>query len=160
MEASKNMDFDKIMDYTYPKLFTIAPRAAMKEQLEKTFNNESIKVELDSLKATKIHPEFTVEENKYAKINYSMLMRMHIKSAESGTSQMDFIVASLKEKYGEDKVSVNESGVIKINMTSNMVAIKEKSAKEWTFINLNAEDKQLMDKLLSKEVQDKLATYN
>ena len=44
IKANDELNFDKILDFTYPKVFTIAPREKMKEALEEGFNSEEIKM--------------------------------------------------------------------------------------------------------------------
>ena len=38
---NETMQIDKVLDYTYPKLFTIAPKAQMLEAMQNAFDNES-----------------------------------------------------------------------------------------------------------------------
>ena len=42
MQYNRLMDIDKVLDYTYPKLFTIAPREQVKEAMEKYAKEKSM----------------------------------------------------------------------------------------------------------------------
>ncbi len=164
MKLNDEMNLEKIMDYIYPKLFDIAPRNEILKAMKDGFDNAEVKVELDSMKVDKIYPVFEMDKGSYAKITYSMVMLMNFKNskdsaAASDNSQNEFIKASIAEKYGEENVTMDEAtGVIRIRTASPMVAVKDESAKEWCFVNLNDDD-PMINKLFSKEVLDKLATY-
>ena len=107
---------------------------------------------------------FKIGDGSYAKVRYSMNMLMTLKndkdSAAADDSGVDYVLLSIAEKYGSENVSKDlKTGVIKIRNTSDMVAVKDEYAKEWSFVNLNKED-PMINKLFSKEVLDKLDTYN
>jgi hypothetical protein len=163
MEANRAMDFEKIMDYTYPKLFTIAPRAQMIEVIKSTFDNEEMQIGMDSLNIDSLYPGFAIKQSSYAKVKYSMKMVMKFKLNEEdnkdGKMQMaEMMLPVMKKQFGNDKVRVDDAGVFHIKTTTYMVAIKDEYAKEWCFVNLNETD-PLTKKILSKELLDKLATY-
>ena len=50
MQATQDLDFEKIMDYTYPKVFTIAPKKKMPEALKNGLSTDEMIVRFDSLK--------------------------------------------------------------------------------------------------------------
>jgi hypothetical protein len=128
------------------------------------FDNENVKVDMDSLKVDKIYPVFEMDKGSYAKVTYSMVMVMKLKNTKDSAdandhSQNELIKATMNEKYGVENVSMDDAtGVIRIRTASPMVAIKDNLAKEWCFVNLNDED-PMINKLFSKEVLAKLATF-
>ena len=80
-------------------------------------------------------------------------------STDNGVAaQYEMIRQGLAEQYGEVNVRMEEKGIIRIKVQSPMVAIKDELSKEWTFINQKEGD-AMAEKLLSKELLDKLATY-
>lgn len=163
LEASKAMDFEKIMDYTYPKLFTIATREQMIEVIKSTFDNEEMKITMDSLMVDSVYRSFAIKQNSYAKIRYSMKMIMKFKSKEEDNQEekrqmREFMLPLMKKQFGDNKVRLDEAGLFHIKTITYMVAIKDEYAKEWCFVNLNESD-SLAKKILSKELLDKLATY-
>lgn len=181
LDVNQQLDFEGIMDYTYPKVFDLAPRSQMVKLLKESFNNEEMKISLDSLKVIKIHPVFEMDGGSYAKIDYSMVMFMDPKdddsdkdrTAISDSSDADDVVSGIdaspkstlmqtmmEEQFGKGNVDIHPStGVIKIRQKSEMVAIKDKYSKDWTFINMNREQQVMLDKLLPKDVQAKIDSY-
>src|SRR5690242_21824822 len=79
MELTDKMDLEELMEYTYPKLFTIAPKESVLKALKEAYNSEEVRMQLDSLKIEKIYPVFEMENGSYAKIDYSMVMLMDFK---------------------------------------------------------------------------------
>ncbi len=162
MKATENMELEKSLDYTYPKLFTIAPREQVLQAMRDGFDNEEVKVKLDSVKVEKVFPFFEEGNGSYAKILYSMVMTMtfatdsaHANSPEKN-EQMRSVMAA---QYGEENVSMDPAtGILRIRQASPMVAAKDEHSNDWTFVNLKEGD-PLMNKLFSKEILDKLATY-
>src|SRR5258705_7391922 len=159
MKVTDEMNLEKIMDYTYPKLFTIVPRAQLLETIKESFENQEIKIELDSLRIDSLYPVFQLGKASYAKINYSMVMLFHSKdTSTTKNGSLETMRQRLVSKYGEDNVIPDDPmKTIRIRISSPMVAVKDEYAKEWSFVNLNTED-EFINKLFDKEVLDKLAT--
>ncbi len=164
MTLNEEMNLEKIMDYVYPKLFTIVSRKDLLQAMKDGFNSEEVKIDIDSMKLDKIYPTFEMDNASYAKINYSMVMLMNFNQTKDTTDKVDpeqneFMRKTMAAEYGEENVSVDETtGVIKIKASSIMVAVKEQSDKEWYFVNLKEED-PMMTKIFSKEVIEKIGTY-
>jgi hypothetical protein len=157
MQNNRLMDIDKVLDYTYPKLFTIAPREQVKEAMENAFTNDELIISLDSIKVVKIYPVFSVNENRYAKITYSMIINMQPKGKDSTT--FDTYLEVMQSQYGEENVSIDKTGKgINIFQQVDMVAIKDELSPEWTFVNLKKDD-PLMDMLFEKDLIARFYSY-
>jgi hypothetical protein len=151
----------KILDYTYPKLFTIVTRSMMTEALNGMYDTEEFTTTMDSLFAINIHPVFIVEGKEYCKIVHNMIMRMNFKEPTDTTgeeSEADFLLALMGEKYGKENVrfdKMNNSLVIKF--TPDMIAVKENNT--WYFANYDDENPAMLDLLFSKAVQKKYKEF-
>lgn len=156
--VTQEMNLEKILDYTYPKLFTIATREQMADAMKSSFETEDFKTTLDSVKIGKVHPVFSTKEGKYAKISHTMLMRMHFnETIEEEQSQA--VIPAMEKEFGVGKVRFDkEKNTIIISLSSEMVAIQDEYAVEWCFVNYNEED-SLVNLLFSKEVIEKLKEY-
>ena len=49
LAANKELNFEKIMEYIHPKLFEIVPKEMMIQAMKQTFENDQLKVSLDSM---------------------------------------------------------------------------------------------------------------
>ena len=164
MKLNEEMKFEEIMEYIYHKVFTIVPKEELLKAMKEGFDNKEVKVDIESMKVDKIHPVFEMDNASYAKIDYSMQMQMDFANSSDNTESIDSEQSELMRKtlaaqYGEENVSVDEAtGNLLIRASSIMVAVKEKSDKDWYFVNLKADD-PMMTKIFSKEVIDKIGTY-
>jgi hypothetical protein len=162
IQATQAMDFNKILDYTYPKLFTFVPREQMLDALEKSLHNDQLSISFDSIKIDSLFPVFTMAGGNYAKINSSMTMTMKLNFPKdepdsSKTAANTQLVAAMQGQFGADKVVFNNGSII-IRVNTPMVAVKDQYAKEWSFSNLKDND-PINDKLFSKELLNKFASY-
>ncbi len=161
LKANREMNFERVLDFTYPKLFTIAPRDEMAKVLKSSFDNEQMTITMDSLKTTTVFPVFGLAQGSYAKILYSMKMMMELKgkeeTAEKQKEKNELMLAAMQSQFG-DKASLDSSGHIILYMNAVMVAVKDSYAKQWCFVNLKEND-PLTSQLFSNEILDKLATY-
>jgi hypothetical protein len=146
------------MDYTYPKLFTIASREAMIAAMKSAFESDDFTIELDSVKIMKIFPIFKINDTSYVKVRHTMLMKMNYIEPYDSTQkeEKEFMVSLMSQKCGEGRVRLDPvANSLNIFMTPDMVGIKTSSTK-WTFANLNEDNPQMLDMLFGKQVLDKL----
>jgi hypothetical protein len=154
-------DLERIMDYTYPKLFTIVPKEALIAAMKSAFESEEFIIELDSVKILKIFPIFKINDTSYVKVKHSMLMKMkYVESYDSAQKeQKELMVSLMSQKFGEGNVRFDPvANSVNIYMTPDMVGIKDRSSK-WTFANLNEDNPQMLNMLFGKQVLDKLKEY-
>lgn len=158
MKLNRELNFSKLMEYVHPKLFKLASKEQMIEVMESSFRgNDDMEIALDSLETGKIYPAFTLQNGTYAKVDYSMLMRMKIKKDSGGYEPVNDMMLSLfRSQYGKDNVRYDEpTQAYVIRIVSVMVAIKDEQSPEWSFLNFKPGD-AVMKKLLSQEVINKL----
>jgi len=162
MEANRLMNIDRVLDYTYPKLFTIATRNEMADALKTSFDNDAVTIVLDSVVADSVYPVFRMREGSFAKIRYSMKMIMRVKGRETDSVQQKKnalqILAAVRAQYGP-QAGTDGGGNIVIHTMAVMVAVKDAYAKEWCFVNLKEED-PVTTQLFSNDVLARLATYH
>src|SRR6187402_2061173 len=68
LRLTRLKDLEKVMDYTYPKLFTIAPRETLIEVMKNTYETDEYIIELDSVNVVTIFPIFKINDTSYAKV--------------------------------------------------------------------------------------------
>ncbi len=162
LKYTQSKDLEKIMDYTYPKLFDIAPRELMISTLEETYENDDFNIELDSVNILSIFPVFIVNDTSYVKLTHSMLMKMKYKEPLD-TSDMEskyMLVAILEPKYGTGNVRFDSAAnSLNIYMKPDILGIKDKTSHTWTFITINDENPLILEMLFSQAVLNKLKEY-
>ncbi len=159
LQVTEDKDLEKILDFTYPKLFEIATREQLTQAMRDAFETEEFSTTLDSVKLKTIFPVFIIKDGEYAKIKHTMLMRMKFKmSLDSDNSNS--MVPIMEETFGKGNVRLDkEQNSIVIFINSVMVAVKDEFSPEWSFVNYNEED-PMSDLIFSKEVIEKLKEYN
>lgn len=162
MQFTKIMDMEKVLDYTYPKLFTIATREQMLEVLKSTFETDEYSTELDSLKIDTIFPVFSIGNGSYTKVKHTMLMRMLYKEPFDTTDKegIQILVGLMEAQFGKGNVWFNvKRNSLNVLMQADMVAIKDELSPQWTFVNLDEDNPVILDLLFSKEVIARLKEF-
>ena len=152
---------EKILDYTYPKLFTIVTRSQMKEALDGMYDTDEFTTDLDSLFTIKIYPVFTVEGKQYCRIVHNMVMHMNFKEQADTTgeeSEVDLLLGLMGDKYDKENVRFDKkSNSLIIKTTPDMIAVKENNI--WYFANYSEDNPAMIDLLFSKAVQKKYKEF-
>lgn len=163
LTLTQKKDLEKIMDYTYPKLFEIASRELMIATLKETYDSEEFSIEIDSIRIINIYPVFVIKDTSYVKVKHTMLMRMKYKQPvdTNDTDIRNTLVSILEQRYGEGNVRFDAvANSLNISMKPDMVGIKDKTSNTWTFANLDEDNPALLEMLFSQAVRDKLKEYN
>ena len=152
---------EKVLDYTFPKLFKIVSRKQMADAINGMYDTEEFNIDLDSLFTIKVHPVFKIEGKEYCKIIHNMVMRMKFKKAIDTTgaeSEANFYLEMMGDKYGKENVRFDAANnTLVIKSASDMIAIKENN--DWYFANYDEDNPKFLDLLFSKAVQNKYKTY-
>jgi hypothetical protein len=159
LKMTQSMDLEKILDYTYPKLFTVATREQMTEALKSSFETEEFTSTLDSVKVIKVFPVFTIKDGQYVKIKHTMLMRMKFKE-ELDSAQEKSIIPLMEENFGVGNIRFDKAtNTLVILVNAELVGIKDEFSPDWSFVNYDDGDGSIATMLFSKEVVEKLKEY-
>ena len=153
MQLNKELDFEKIMDYMHPVLFTVAPKEAMQQTMEQAFNSEEMKISIDSLQVLTIGEDFKEGEAVYKKVDYFMSMSMVFKdNMLEDESFREMITAGMKEAMGNKQVSYDEKKkALMITGNEVMFAIKDNPKTEWLFLGYD-KNPELIKAIFPKSV--------
>jgi hypothetical protein len=161
LKLTKVKDLEKVMDYTYPKLFTIVPRSALIEAMKNVYESEDFIIELDSVNVVEIFPVFVINDTSYVKVRHTMLMKMKYKEPydTADKESKEFMVSLMEQKYGEGNVRFDPmENSLNVFMTPDMIGIKSKLTN-WTFANLNEDNPAMLNMIFSKQVLTKLREF-
>jgi len=161
LKLTQVKDLEKVMDFTYPKLFTIAPREALIELMKNTYETDEYIIELDSVNVVTIFPIFKINDTSYAKVKHTMLMKMKYKEPydTADKENKELMVSLMQRKFGEGNVRFDPiANSMNIFMIPDMVGIKTRSSN-WTFANLNEDNPAMLNMLFSKQVLNKLKEF-
>lgn len=157
-EVTVNNDYDKILDYTYPKIFELVPREQMKEILSSLFNSPELEVTiLDT------PPEFTygdikkINDGYYCLVQHNLSMKM-VFAEKIAVDQQAVLVQGMKKAMATDKVTFDEKeNAITIHKRAEMIAVSDSyTVNKWSFANNNKEQGNFMNMLFSEAVINEL----
>ena len=158
-KATSKMNYDEILDYSYPKLFDIITRDQMKEVLEMTFKNEQF-----SIIFLQNDPNFEysaikkIEKKSLVIIKYDLAMAMQFNEPVDDET-IEIMINALKsqgESYADVKFDkVKNTFVIKGKSTMIGIA-DELTINKWKFLNYDKNKRQIAEMLLSDSILNKL----
>lgn len=153
LQLNKALQFDQIMDYIHPVLFTVAPKEAMKQSLEQAFNNEQMKITIDSIQVLTVGPDFKEGEAVYKKVDYFMGISMVFKdNALEDETFRQAITERMKEGFKGKTVRYDESKkALVVQGTEIMFAIKDNAKAAWMFLGYQ-KNPQLVEAIFPKAV--------
>jgi len=161
LSFTESKDLERVMDYTYPKLFTIVPKKTMIATMKFAYESEDYTIEFDSIKILKIFPVFKINDTSYVKVKHTMLLKMKFTVPYDSLQNdlKEIMVSYMSQKYGEENVRFDPvASSVNIFVIPDIVGIKDNSSK-WTFVNINEDKPQILDMLFGKQVLDKLKEY-
>ena len=157
-DATIALNYAKILDYTYPKLYKFIPRDKMKEALIATFNGtDEMKVKILAVDPNFNYGEIkTIDDQKICLVKHNLSMELTLKETleDEDVEMMIDILKSTMET--EDITFDKEKTTFKINKIATMIAISDElTNNQWRFLNKDKENK-LMAMLLNKKVVKEL----
>ncbi|WP_313808064.1 hypothetical protein [Flavobacterium sp.] len=157
-DATYNMDFNTILDYTYPKIFDIVDRNTMYETLDKTFQNDEFSIRFVNPTANFKYSDIkTIGNQKFCLISYNNALRMKFEEPldEETVSIMTEAFQSSMKNY---KITYEkERNGFLLEGPDMLIAISDSLTKnEWRFLNHDEDQIDFLDKILTTSVRKQL----
>lgn len=162
MRISFALDYDSLLFFMPPAIFDIAPKEAIKAQLQGAFENEIVKIAFEKFEYLQPTPVGKTGEHLYALIPYDAAMSMRL-TESADTTAMGFIFMTMQVQFGSKNVERKPDNSLYIKTPDKrMIAIKSPGHDSWKFIedkrvgDLPGDDQtqQLVDMVIPKEVLD------
>ena len=157
-----NKNFAKSMDYVIPEFFEIIPKSQMIKVMEQTFNNPSMEFELKNPKIISINDAQKIAEKFYSLLSYSNQMNMKIRNEGEETEdekkmRIGLTQLSFEKNFGSQNVKYNkETDFFEILVEKQVYSISKDGKKDWKFLVIEKKQKVLLEKLLPKELVEKI----
>jgi hypothetical protein len=179
MQSFRHLDAEKMINYIYPKVFTVIDKEELLRQMKESMAG-SPKKNLDSVTVDKICPIFDVDKSSYCKIDFTIALTFPVNIAKDslGNStktpkdsgirhvigeggypapQITLMQTLLEGKFGKGNVKFErDAALFRVRATNRLVAVKDEFAKQWSFIMYDKRDPK-STKIFSQNVLDKLA---
>lgn len=155
-DASYNIDFETILDYTYPKFFDFSPREAMLKGFDESFQNEKTKMRFVYPSVTFNYSEIkTIDGRKFCVIRYKNAVRLTYEEKLTAEDS-DALLKVMKESKKFETVSFeNKRNSFLLVGNAILLAISDELTKgEWKFINYD--DERIFEMLFAKNYKTEL----
>lgn len=158
-EATYNMAFDVILDFTYPLVFNFIEREAMYGSMDHAFQND-----VYGIRYVYTTPHFSFSEIKsidkarYCVVSYENAIRMkYVKPVESETTQFK-IVELLHKNFPNAVITFEKDrNAFYIVKNEKIVAITDEFTDgKWKFISFNPKYTELLDAVITENVRKQL----
>lgn len=153
-DASYNLAFEEVMNYTHPKVFEMANKEDVLAAMEYAFDNETMRIRLVHVNPTFTYSEIKIIEGKsFCLINYTNAMRMTFENKLSGDE-----IETMKKSFldsGEYKTVQYEKDRNSFFLEGNafMIAVADETTQgKWKFVNYSKTQAQLAEMLLGAKV--------
>ncbi len=152
-------DYDGVLLLTYPNLFNLVPKSAMREKLHEALHNESLDITCDLLQIDKIGQLVEHDEGDFVKLDYTILMAIRFKADEAANlkkkrqqQKKAFFLTAFEEQYGKENIWFDEATRSYCFYKQNcMVAIRDEVSPHWTFLTIKKGP--MMETFLPDEVR-------
>jgi hypothetical protein len=154
LKYNLELNFEKVMDYIHPSLFKRAPRKQLVEMFTQTYNNEQMKISIDSASVLAISPVYRLDTALYHKVDYKMKMILIFKDTAitKNESFRNMVIANMEKAFSGGKVIYDAAAnKFNISMSSILFAIKDNEKSLWFFLGYDGKQPQLKT-LLPQEV--------
>ena len=156
-------DIEKSMDYIPDSFFAIIPKDKIIDALKQVMNNKNIEYKILDHTITQIGESKLVANNYYSILNYVSNIKMNfkdidtIKTEDKKQTRLNLIKLSLSNNFGTDNVKLNNrTGTFAILAHKKACAVSLNGQTDWKFINIEARQRLILDKVLPKEIIESL----
>lgn len=161
IRAIGKKNYEAVLDYTYPPIFTIVDRQTMKQAFVQIFEgNSDAKLEFMNGDDTpvEVSPIYEAKDKtKYAFVVYPFELKM-ITTTSFDKNQQNMMVEAFRQQ-GMDAQFANGTTIL-IKKLSLSIALNNKETKgKWKYVN-HDDTNPMYPKLIDREILSKAKEYN
>lgn len=158
-EATYNMAFDVMLDYTHPLVFKIVKRESMYGMLDESFQNDNYRIRYVYTTPHFSYSDIKILDNRrYSVITYENPIRMtyenKIESEETKKTITDHLIKSFPNAIVTFEKDRNAFYIIK---TDTLIALSDEFTEgKWKFISYDGKHTELLDAVITESVRKQL----
>ncbi|MCG2611115.1 hypothetical protein LZZ90_06315 [Flavobacterium sp. SM15] len=158
-EATYNMAFETILDYTHPTVFKLVKREDMYTMLDTAFQNDAYR-----LRYVYTTPHFSYSEissfnnSHYCVITYENAMRITYENKIESEESQKKIMATLQKNFPDASIRFEKDrNAFYIVKNDKLLAISDDETNgKWKFMNVNPNYKELLEAVITENVRKQL----
>jgi hypothetical protein len=154
MAATNQMDFKKVMDYTYPAIFDLAPREMLEEVMESSLENDMFKMSfIETNSIPTISDVKEIKGGHYSLVNMPTKMKMAFKT-QLEENQVGQMIEGMKANMNANKIEFNkeENALIIDLVTTSIAAFDKHTENTWKFLSYQSEQREQMIMIIDEEI--------
>ena len=154
MVATNQMDFKKVMDYTYPAIFDLAPREMLVEVMESSLENDMFKMSfIETNSIPTISDVKEIKGGHYSLVNMPTKMKMAFKT-QLEENQVGQMIEGMKANMNANKIEFNkeENALIIDLVTTSIAAFDKHTENTWKFLSYQSEQREQMIMIIDEEI--------
>lgn len=155
-DANVKLNYDEIIDFTYPKVFDFISKEELKKIFFDAFNNKDFNIQIED-----INPNFSNSEIKKVDGKSFILLQhdfsFQLKFKKDIHENSSELVELFKDAMNANEATYSEAtNTIHIKKRQDILAIADKLTNfKWKFINLE-KDQTLLKMILDQTILEKL----
>jgi len=156
IELSNQKKWDQAFDLMYPKLFTKVPKVDL-VNLMTSMEADGLSLQMSNVKINSSTVEFHEGDETFVRIEYSADLSVQVapNSLYDAPKSIAAMTEQFESSYGKTNVKWNEAGKkYMILSQKSMMAIKTNN--QWYLVEINNDQKELMEYLFSDDVMNAL----
>lgn len=148
--ATNAKDFTKMLDFTYPKVFDMQPRAQM-EQMFSQMSMMGISQKLEGMKISNLSNFVTEGTQQFAKAKLTGTAKVNV----TEKAMIEPMMMQMKSMYGAEQLTKTDEGV-DVAVNDDLYIIKDSETKKMYFLQADPQVKPIIGQLLPATVLEKL----
>ncbi|GGD25530.1 hypothetical protein [Flavobacterium orientale] len=157
-DASYNMDFEKVLDFTYPKIFEVVSKEVLLKSMDEAFQNDVLRIRLVFPDPKFSFSEIKKIENKtFCVITYNSAMRIIFEEPLS-TEQITQMTNTFTENMKNKKVTFEKSrNGFYLEGEEIMIAVTDELTNNvWKFINYDRSQSRIFEMIFNESIKKEL----
>jgi len=154
---------EQSMEYIPDAFFTIIPKEQMVSMMKSVMNNKDLDYRILDYSITEVKDSTMINNNCYSILKYTSNMTMKfknidtIRAAGKRKETLNLLKISLGNSFGVDNVKLDEpTGTFSITSHKKSCAVLQNGQSEWKFINIEARQRVILEKIIPKEIIESL----
>lgn len=159
-EATYNMAFDNILDYTHPLVFKLVEKTTMYGALDNAFQNDNYNIRYVYTTPHFSYSDIKISDNgMYCLVSYENAIRMtYEKPIINNEASQQKIKETILKNFPDSFVTFEkERNAFYIIKNEKLIAIADEFTEgKWKFISFNAKYKELLDAVITEKIRKQL----
>ena len=155
MRLTREYKYEELMTYMHPKLFELATKEQLIEDLKQTFEGDELTIGFDSTAITGVSDDYRFENAVYKKIDYWLAMAVRFTDTASLNDEgfISIMKGAFSGAFPGSTVNFNSSRKsFDIKASNIMFAIKDSTSAPWLFLGYEKKKEALLKLIYPKQV--------